>query len=367
MKNELRIAHMVVAADYGGGETLISHLAKYRFGLKASVVSLTYSENFDKTLEKYGVEKYFLSSTRLRPTKLGYIRVLLKSLMNSNKLIKLIRDNSIEIVHCHGAVELFLTVFVSFYYKPFKIVYTHHTVMGKKNPITRTISRFLFSRVDAVTAVSESSKKSIEDALGFFRISVIYNFINPIFNTANSHATSKDERVQLLSVGRLVPLKRHIDVLRAIGVLNVAERAKFFLTIVGSGPEYGNLANFIMQNSLNDCVTLAGYIPNDDLGDTYTKSDLMMFVGENEGFCLAIAEGMAFGLPVLTTERCLAVREVAGEAAIIVSLEDMADTLRNIDKLDFQALAEIAIKRAQKYSYEEICLTYMNLYKSLLN
>ena len=72
------------------------------------------------------------------------------------------------------------------------------------------------------------------------------------------------------------------------------------LTLVGSGEKYNELNNYIMENGLENNVSLLGYKKNPY---KYIKSsDLFICSSLSEGFSLVIGEAMALGIPVVSVD-----------------------------------------------------------------
>ena len=74
------------------------------------------------------------------------------------------------------------------------------------------------------------------------------------------------------------------------------------LIIGGTGQLKGLLDEQIRASGLQDCIKLAGFIPNDKLADYYGAADLFVLpTQELEGFGLVTLEAMACGTPALGT------------------------------------------------------------------
>jgi glycosyltransferase involved in cell wall biosynthesis len=58
-------------------------------------------------------------------------------------------------------------------------------------------------------------------------------------------------------------------------------------------------------------------VSDSELRAYYRAADLFVCASEHEGFCVPIAEAMAFGVPALALNRC-AVGETVGEAGLLV-------------------------------------------------
>jgi glycosyltransferase involved in cell wall biosynthesis len=110
----------------------------------------------------------------------------------------------------------------------------------------------------------------------------------------------------LLSVGRLVPKKGHDDLIVACGMLRDAQH-DFRCMIVGAGPEQQALQKLIDRLDLGSRVTLAGPMTHSKLITLYRQADLFALApriaenGDRDGIPNVIAEAMATGVPVVST------------------------------------------------------------------
>ncbi len=113
---------------------------------------------------------------------------------------------------------------------------------------------------------------------------------------AKTHYTNK--KIQLLSVGRLEWKKGYDYTLIALSRLKKAG-IPFHYTLIGDGQYYEYLHFLKYQLGLTSCVTLTGPLPHTECLDHYITSHLFLHLAPTEGFCNAVLEAQAFGLPVL--------------------------------------------------------------------
>lgn len=108
--------------------------------------------------------------------------------------------------------------------------------------------------------------------------------------------------LNLLSIGSVIPRKRHELVLAALaGLQDLAWR----LTIVGTlgmNPQHvAVLRALIAAPGLQDRVTLAGEQTGAELDSLWQSADLYIAASVHEGFGMAIAEAVARQIPVVST------------------------------------------------------------------
>lgn len=119
---------------------------------------------------------------------------------------------------------------------------------------------------------------------------------------------SSPSKFKLAAVGRLVDVKNHRTVIRALALLP----AEVELHIFGSGPLRDELLELARSSDVSNRVHLRGYLPG-SLRDELANMDAFVMPSHAEGCSLALIEAMAIGLPVLVS-RVSGNIEVVGEA-----------------------------------------------------
>ena len=89
-------------------------------------------------------------------------------------------------------------------------------------------------------------------------------------------------------------------------------------------------------DGLERVIHFTGAVSDQDLARLYRGATLVAFVSLYEGFGLPIIEGMAAGVPVLTSN-VAAMPEVAGEAALLVDPTSIEDIAGGLERLSFNA------------------------------
>jgi glycosyltransferase involved in cell wall biosynthesis len=142
----------------------------------------------------------------------------------------------------------------------------------------------------------------------------------------------------LLSVGNLLPVKRHGMVIEALALLRRTHpRAR--LAVVGGGPLQGELAAQVAALGLADAVLLVGAVPQHVLVQWYSAADLLVLASSREGWPNVLLEAMACGTPVLAS-RVGGVPEVVstdavGAAVSMESAESLAESLLSVLSRNF--------------------------------
>jgi glycosyltransferase involved in cell wall biosynthesis len=131
--------------------------------------------------------------------------------------------------------------------------------------------------------------------------------------------------VHLLCVATLIPRKGHDVLLRALAALT---DLPWRLTCVGSGdlhpPTTRALVQFVRERGLENRVVFAGEVDGDHIGAYYDAADALVMPTRYEGYGMAVAEGLARGLPVVSTATGAIGDLVGTEAGLLVPVDDEA-------------------------------------------
>jgi teichuronic acid biosynthesis glycosyltransferase TuaC len=118
-------------------------------------------------------------------------------------------------------------------------------------------------------------------------------------------------RPTLVTVGHLVPRKRHEDVIRALALLS-ARHPMLGYEIVGDGPERERLRLLAGSLGVGDRVTLRGQLPPDEAVRAGQGASLFVLPSVDEAFGVAYVEAMAGAVPAIGCEGEDGPAEIAG-------------------------------------------------------
>jgi len=137
-----------------------------------------------------------------------------------------------------------------------------------------------------------------------------------------------EDRVLIGSVGRLVDQKNYQRLIDAFSSV-LEEVPEAHLVLIGDGGNRSQLEQEAVAQGIKQRVTFLGECPRDDVYAALHELDLFVMPSLWEGFCNAIVEAMAAGLPVVCSD-ISTLREVVGNAATYVDPEDPDDITRGI-------------------------------------
>lgn len=162
----------------------------------------------------------------------------------------------------------------------------------------------------AVIAVSEFSRDLLATicpaAAG--KIFRVYNGITPeSFPSAAPGARAAGDPLNILSIGRLVPMKGFCDLIDAVARLRDRGLAAH-LEIVGTGPDEAALRGKVSDLSVGDRVTFSGPLGQDAIKARLAAAHVFALAcrrdreGGTDILPTVIMEAMAAGLPVVSTD-----------------------------------------------------------------
>lgn len=122
----------------------------------------------------------------------------------------------------------------------------------------------------------------------------------------------------VLYVARVVPEKRP-ELFIQVAARVHAIRPDVVFALVGSGPGLDQVRREVQALGLDGVFAAPGFV--DDLPSTYHAADIFLSTSRYEGFGLAVAEALACGLPVVSTD-VGGVRDVIDDSGILVDRDD---------------------------------------------
>lgn len=291
-----------------------------------------------------------------------------------------------DLVHAHDWLVAYAARGLKHAFQLPMLATIHATEHGRNQGLHNDLQRYI-SDVEwwltyeawRVVCCSRYMEKELQDVFQLPRdkIKVIYNGIR--LEEMETPANSEKKRLKfalpeekiIFYVGRLVR-EKGVDTL-----LEAASRLKNYnmpykLIISGKGPEGDYLRNKTWEMGLQDNVSFTGYISDEDRNLLYCLADAAVFPSLYEPFGIVALEAMAAKTPVVVSdiggfdeivEHDLdGLKFYAGDAQ---SLTSQLVRIFSEDRLA-ENLRNQGLKKAKKFSWEEIAAQTINLYQELM-
>jgi glycosyltransferase involved in cell wall biosynthesis len=230
----------------------------------------------------------------------------------------------------------------------------------------------VFRRADGLIAISESTKRDAVRLLGIAeeKIAVIHCGVAESFFAADGggveavRARYGLKRPFALFVGTIEPRKNLDSLMDAWEALPAGVRAEFELVIAGPGgwAPPGTMARVRSFRYL-------GYVPEPELAALTAAAAVFVYPSLYEGFGLPVAQAMAAGVAVVTSN-VSSLPEIAGDAALLVDPRSTAEVRDAICRLllsaDMRArLAERGRTRAEAFRWEECAAKSLRFFEKI--
>lgn len=194
-------------------------------------------------------------------------------------------------------------------------------------------TRWAGRRARRVLAISESTKADLVRSLGVpaGRIDVAYPGVDPRFRPLPPAAVAAfrtrrglPERF-ILYVGTLEPRKNLGTLVAAFAQLRAAQPDLHLVIAGAKGWLYADLFKQVEALQLSSVVHFPGFVPAEELAAWYNTAAVFAYPSSLEGFGLPVAEALACGRPVVTSN-VSSLPEAGGAAALLAPPQD-ADAL----------------------------------------
>lgn len=232
---------------------------------------------------------------------------------------------------------------------------------------------------EKIITVSDFERMRILEHFGLpgERVVTIYNAVGNHFIpvTDKERLAAKQKKYNLpdeymLFLGNTDPKKNVAGLLKALWILK--KENQLTLPVVITDLEQNYLQQTLQElkaHELEKDIVLCGYIPNYDLPAVYSKASVFLYPSLRESFGIPILEGMACGVPVITSNTA-SMPEVAGNAALFVDpflptsiAQEISSLLNDTEKRE--ALIEKGYARAANFSWEKTAQKVVELYEMI--
>ena len=236
-----------------------------------------------------------------------------------------------DLIHCQGAIwggvagETLSREFDL----PFVVtLHSSEILRAQLPPWKKTLVAKTLAHASRVFAVGQALATEASRIAPSAEVEVCPNFINTEFFTAPERAIPSGP-LSLLAVGRLISLKGHDVLLRALA----RSQSDANLRIAGAGAQGPALRDLAEKLGLAERVRFLGQLDREQLRQEYERAHALVHPSRLETFGVVLVEALATGLPVVATA-CGGPQEIlTPELGYLVPPDDVVSLSRALDEL----------------------------------
>jgi glycosyltransferase involved in cell wall biosynthesis len=223
------------------------------------------------------------------------------------------------------------------------------------------------ARCDIAICVSAHTAAQVRGLLGVEagRLAVVHHGVR---GPEPGAAEGPRERV-VLHVGAIQKRK---NITRLVAAFERALDSSWRLVLAGSaGFGAGPILQRIESSPARNRIEVTGYLPDAELRDWFRRAWMLAFPSLDEGFGIPALEAMAYGTPVVASNRS-ALPEVCGEAALLVDPEDEDALAQALERVAAEPalrreLADKGRLRAAQFTWPRAAAQTWDVYRKLLD
>ncbi|MEH1777367.1 glycosyltransferase family 4 protein [Nostoc sp.] len=292
---------------------------------------------YDKENLKQQPNLQFLTSTRFH--YFGGLPRLLQTILFATKIIVLAilqRPTIVISTHVNYAVACYVLKLLTGI--PYWVVAHGLEVWDLENNATK----LALQKADKIISVSNYTRQRLlEDKnIDSDKIVLLPNTfdasqfkINPKPNYLLKRYKLTDEQPVILTVtrmGRMAQYKGYDQILHALVKIRFhIPNVRFILA--GKGDDLPRINALVSSLNLQDCVTIAGFVPDEELCAHYNLCDVFALPSKGEGFGIVYLEALACGKPVLAGNQDGSIDPLAeGKLGCLVDPDNVEEIAYNL-------------------------------------
>ena len=171
-----------------------------------------------------------------------------------------------------------------------------------------------------------------------------------------------------VSVGQFIT-RKGFDIL--LNAFNNESMKNNKLLIIGGGPLKDEYLKYIERNNIKN-VYILDFVKKNELINIYKYSDVFVLPTREDIWGLVINEAMSLGLPVISTNQCLAAKELLDkrylyECEEVDSLTKLLNEINNKSYDELYKIGEENINISKKYTIENMADEHINIFNDIIN
>lgn len=194
---------------------------------------------------------------------------------------------------------------------------------------------------------------------------------NPIIQPEGvRNINERKDAKQIVSMGRFATEKRFDVLLRAFHRIS-EQYPDWKLTIIGDGPQLGDMHKLAKELGVSDKVSFPGVIDEPEM--VLRQSNIFVSTSVLEGFPMALCEAMANGLAVISTEYNAGVRDIVEDDVngLLVPPENEQAVAAAMDRLitnqdERERLGNAARSIVDKYGVDQVLAIWDSVFEQVL-
>lgn len=229
-----------------------------------------------------------------------------------------------------------------------------------------------------VSTVSNFEKDRIKNFMGLGdNLVAIHNGVGEHFQPVTDQETLSKAKEQyalpdnfMFFLGNTDPKKNTPNTLKAFADFNKKSEIKYKLVMLDYEENaLRKILSDIGCPEIREDIHLTGYVVNTDLPAIISQCKVFLYPSLRESFGIPILEGMACGVPVITSNTS-SMPEIAGDAALIVDphkSEEITSAIQKIvDNEEYrEELCKKGVERAKIFSWKNMAKEYLKLYEEV--
>jgi glycosyltransferase involved in cell wall biosynthesis len=198
---------------------------------------------------------------------------------------------------------------------------------------------------------------------------VIYNGVDTEKFLPIEH---ENKKLELISIGNLIPLKGHKYTILAIKKLVEAGYDNVHLRIFGRGEQETELVQLVQKIKMENYVQFMGYVQYEQVAKALQMSDIFILPSYYEALGCVYLEAMACGIPVIGCKEN-GIDEIIkdGEDGYLIqgkSVESIVESIKKmLENRRYKVMGVQARKHVEeKYSWRSSAQSLIKLYRNII-